>query len=73
MLSGAGLFEAYGVILFDEANTIIHMAEFGYDGEVYGEVYGENTPHYADWDKLTIVRRRIRARHSPHCQPLAAR
>ncbi len=31
---------------------MIHMVEFGYRGDIRSE----NTPEYADWDKLTMVR-----------------
>lgn len=52
MLSGADLMEAYAVILADRDNTMIHMVEFGYRGDIRSE----NTPEYADWNKLTMVR-----------------
>jgi 3',5'-cyclic AMP phosphodiesterase CpdA len=52
MLAGADLTEAYSVILADEVNTMVHMVEFGYEGQIRAE----NTPDYADWDKLTMIR-----------------
>jgi len=52
MLSGSDLPEAYGVIFADEISTMVHMVEYGYAGPIRSE----NTPEYADWDKLTMIR-----------------
>lgn len=52
LLAGADLTESYAVILADEINTMVHMVEFGYAGDVRSEA----TPDYADWDQLTMIR-----------------
>ncbi|MEL6101824.1 MAG: phosphodiesterase [Pseudomonadota bacterium] len=52
MLSGSDLAEAYAVIFASEADTMVHMVEYGYGGAIRSE----NTPEYADWDKLTMIR-----------------
>lgn len=52
LLSSAALPEAYSVIFATETTTLAHMVEFGYAGEVVGE----GTPDYADWDRMTMVR-----------------
>lgn len=52
MLSSSDLPEAYSVIFANETSTMVHMVEYGYDGEIRGE----GSPDYADWDKLTMVR-----------------
>lgn len=52
LLSAADLTEAYSVILASEHSTMVHMVEFGYTGEIRGE----GSPDYADWNKLTMVR-----------------
>jgi hypothetical protein len=52
LLSSAALAEAYGVIFADEISTLAHMVEFGYAGEIKGE----GSPDYADWDRMTMVR-----------------
>lgn len=52
MLSNADLTEAYAVIFADELSTMVHMVEFGYAGEIRSE----NTPDYADWDRMTMAR-----------------
>ena len=52
LLSSASLTEAYSVVFASETSTMVHMVEFGYTGEVKGE----GSPEYADWDRLTMVR-----------------
>ncbi|MEL6512607.1 MAG: phosphodiesterase [Pseudomonadota bacterium] len=52
LLSGAALPEAYGVVLATEETTLVHMVEFGYAGEIVGE----GTPDYSEWDRMTMVR-----------------
>ncbi|MGZ2257196.1 metallophosphoesterase [Roseobacter sp. A03A-229] len=52
LLSSAALPEAYSVIFSTETTTLSHMVEFGYDGDIIGE----GTPDYADWDRTTMVR-----------------
>ncbi|MBN9671977.1 phosphodiesterase [Roseibium aggregatum] len=51
-LSSSDLPEAYAVILADSRSTMVHMVEFGYAGEIRGE----GSPEYADWDRLTMIR-----------------
>ena len=52
LLSSAALPESYGVIFATPTTTMVHMVEFGYAGEIKGE----GTPDYADWDRMTMVR-----------------
>ncbi len=52
LLSSADLTEAYAVILATPGHTMVHMVEYGYDGEIRGE----GSPDYADWDRLTMTR-----------------
>ncbi|MEM6945249.1 MAG: phosphodiesterase [Pseudomonadota bacterium] len=52
LLSAADLNACYGVVLATEQTTMIHAVEFGYTGEVRGE----GSPEYAEWDRLTMVR-----------------
>ncbi len=52
LLSAADLTESYSVIFASEKATMVHMVEYGYTGEIRGE----GTPNYADWDQLTMVR-----------------
>ncbi|MEM1427921.1 MAG: metallophosphoesterase [Pseudomonadota bacterium] len=52
LLSTAALPEAYSVVFANDTSTIVHMVEFGYSGEIVTE----GTPHYADWDRATMVR-----------------
>ena len=52
LLSSAELPESYAVVLASDATTMVHMVEFGYEGEVKGE----GSPEYADWDRATMVR-----------------
>lgn len=52
LLSSAALPEAYAVIFATETTTLSHMVEFGYQGEIKGE----GSPDYADWDRMTMVR-----------------
>ncbi|SEK23356.1 phosphodiesterase [Pacificibacter marinus] len=52
LLSGADLTESYSVIFASETTTMVHMVEYGYAGEIRGE----GSPDYADWDQLTMVR-----------------
>ncbi|MEM7730829.1 MAG: metallophosphoesterase [Pseudomonadota bacterium] len=52
LLAAADLNECYAVILASHHTTTVHMVEFGYAGEVRGE----GSPDYADWDRLTMVR-----------------
>ena len=51
-LASADLTETYSVILAAPGHTMVHMVEFGYEGEVRRE----GSPDYADWDRLTMVR-----------------
>lgn len=51
-LAGADLPEAYAVIFAVPEQTMIHMIEYGYQGEIRIE----GSPDYAQWDKLTMVR-----------------
>ncbi len=51
-LSSADLTESYSVIFATKTTTMVHMIEFGYAGEIRGE----GSPEYADWDQLTMVR-----------------
>ena len=52
LLSSAELPEAYAVTFADAASTMTHMVEFGYAGDIKGE----GSPDYADWDRTTMVR-----------------
>lgn len=52
LLSSADLTESYSVIFATDVTTMVHMVEFGYEGEIRGE----GSPDYADWDKMTMVR-----------------
>ncbi len=52
LLSAADLTESYSVIFATPKTTMVHMIEYGYTGEVRGE----GTPDYADWDQLTMAR-----------------
>ncbi|MEO0860248.1 MAG: metallophosphoesterase [Pseudomonadota bacterium] len=52
LLSSAALPESYAVIFATPTTVISHMVEFGYSGEIKGE----GTPEYADWDRMTMVR-----------------
>ena len=52
LLSSAELPEAYSVIFADDTTTMTHMVEFGHTGEIKGE----GSPEYADWDRTTMVR-----------------
>ncbi len=52
LLSTAALPEAYAVVFCTETTTLTHMVEFGYQGNIVGE----GTPDYADWDRATMVR-----------------
>lgn len=52
LLSSAALTEAYGVVFATQTTTIGHMVEFGYEGEIVGE----GSPDYADWDRMTMAR-----------------
>ena len=49
-LSSSDLTEAYSVILTDGPDTMIHMVEFGYQGEIRTE----GSPNYADWDRKMV-------------------
>ena len=51
-LSSADLTESYAVVFADANSTMVHMVEYGYQGEIHSE----GSPDYADWDKLTMVR-----------------
>lgn len=51
-LTGADLPEAYAVIFAAPEHTMVHMVEYGFDGEIRSG----GSPDYADWDKLTMVR-----------------
>ncbi|MDJ1008865.1 MAG: metallophosphoesterase [Paracoccaceae bacterium] len=52
LLSGSDLPEAYGVVLASPRSTMVHMVEYGYQGEIRSE----GSPDYAAWDKLTMIR-----------------
>ncbi len=52
LLAAADLTESYSVIFATETSTMVHMVEYGYNGEIRGE----GSPDYADWDQLTMVR-----------------
>lgn len=52
LLSSAALPESYAVTFADETSTLTHMVEFGFAGEIKGE----GTPEYEDWDRTTMVR-----------------
>ncbi len=51
-LSGSDLPESYGVVLADATSVMVHMVEYGFQGEVRREA----SPDYEDWDRLTMVR-----------------
>ncbi|WP_417669743.1 phosphodiesterase [Roseibium sp.] len=51
-LSASDLPESYAVILADESSVMVHMVEYGYQGEIRRE----GSPDYADWNRLTMVR-----------------
>lgn len=51
-LAGADLPEAYSVIFADDTHTMVHMVEYGFDGEIRSG----GSPDYENWDKLTMVR-----------------
>jgi 3',5'-cyclic AMP phosphodiesterase CpdA len=51
-LSASDLPESYAVILTQDASVMVHMVEYGYQGEIRRE----GSPDYADWDRLTMVR-----------------
>lgn len=52
LLASAELPESYAVIFATPNSVMTHMVEFGYAGEIKGE----GTPDYADWDRMTMVR-----------------
>ena len=52
LLSSADLTEAYAAIFATPETAMIHMVEYGYEGEIRGE----GSPDYATWNKLTMVR-----------------
>lgn len=51
-LAGCDLFESYAVIQIRRGDVMVHMIEFGYDGEIRRE----GSPDKQDWDRLTMVR-----------------
>ena len=51
-LSASDLHESYAVILADDTSVMVHMVEYGYEGEIRRE----GSPDYADWNRLTMVR-----------------
>lgn len=51
-LAGADLPEAYAVIFAEPDHTMVHMIEYGYDGDIRSG----GSPDYAEWDKLTMIR-----------------
>jgi 3',5'-cyclic AMP phosphodiesterase CpdA len=51
-LSASDLHESYAVILADETSVMVHLVEYGYQGEIRRE----GSPDYADWNRLTMVR-----------------
>ncbi|MCW2308921.1 phosphodiesterase [Rhodobium gokarnense] len=52
LLTGSDLPPAYGVAFVADDYVTVHMVEFGYDGELWAE----NAPDYASWDRATMVR-----------------
>jgi 3',5'-cyclic AMP phosphodiesterase CpdA len=52
LLSAADLTESYSVIFATQTTTMVHMIEYGYAGDIRGE----GSPDYADWDQLTMAR-----------------
>jgi 3',5'-cyclic AMP phosphodiesterase CpdA len=52
LLSAADLTESYSVIFASETSTMVHMIEYGYAGDIRGE----GSPDYIDWDQLTMAR-----------------
>lgn len=52
-LAASDLWEAYAVVQVNDAQDVmIHMVEYGYDGEIRRE----GSPDKQDWDRLTMVR-----------------
>ncbi|MCV0427057.1 MAG: phosphodiesterase [Roseibium sp.] len=51
-LSASDLPESYAVVLADETSVMVHLVEYGYQGEIRRE----GSPDYADWNRLTMVR-----------------
>lgn len=51
-LTGADLPEAYSVIFATPDSTMVHMVEFGFEGDIRSG----GSPDYAEWDKQTMVR-----------------
>lgn len=51
-LAGSDLPEAYSVIFAKADSTMVHMVEYGFEGEIRSG----GSPDYADWDKLTMAR-----------------
>ena len=51
-LSASDLSESYAVILAEADRVMVHLVEFGYDGEFRRE----GSPDYADWNRLTMAR-----------------
>ncbi|KAJ56271.1 3',5'-cyclic-nucleotide phosphodiesterase [Actibacterium mucosum KCTC 23349] len=52
LLSSAELPQAYSVVFATPTSVLSHMVEFGYEGEIKGE----GSPDYADWNRMTMVR-----------------
>ena len=52
LLSSSDLPESYAVAFARGDSLMVHMVEFGYDGEIRSE----GSPDYATWDKLTMIR-----------------
>ncbi len=51
-LASSDLPQSYGVILANEATTMVHMVEYGYDGAIREE----GSPDYAQWNRLAMIR-----------------
>lgn len=51
-LAASDLPQSYGVILAHEATTMVHMVEYGYQGEIREE----GSPDYAQWDRQAMIR-----------------
>lgn len=50
--AAADLTESYSVIFASDKTTMFHMVEYGYAGEIRGE----GSPDYEDWDQQTTAR-----------------
>ncbi|WP_120498702.1 metallophosphoesterase [Kiloniella sp. EL199] len=52
LLTSSDLAESYSVIFAEKDHTMVHMVEYGYQGELRIE----GSPDYADWNKITMIR-----------------